>query len=917
MAINKNINAILAVGVFAVSAIVYSLTAGPTVALWDCGEYLASAGCLGIPHPPGTPLLIPIFRIFYLLFSFIGDPGFRLNLLSGFGSAAVVMFIYLIIVRTMRYIVGEAQTLTQQLIVYCAGVSGALLCAFGNTFWFCSLEASEQNNFSLLPVVITIWLALVWAQSKDPRRDRLLILLAYVGFLGIGIHMISGITLPAVFLFVMLVDESKRRDWRLWLVGVCMATFMYNLSYFIAVSITSTLVTFVMTLFKGKNQAKWQFCFWFSLFAVIGFSNHIYLPVRASLNPIIDEDHPVTWKAFSETLDRKQYGSESMVSRSFWRRGALSRQFGIEGHMGYGGFHITQFFHFSPKDTQKNFMEGHPVSGTVKLLIYLIPTLLMLYGWWYLYRRNRSAAVLLVLVTLMTTVVLTWYMNFSDGTRAEHRDYLSWIHANKPGPMPTVYREVRVRDYFWNAGFMFFGMWLGIAGGCLLTALFASRNTMLRLTAAPMVMVLFFVSPALPLTQNYKARDRHMNWIPYDAAYNLLMSCDRDGILVTNGDNDTFPLWALQEAYGIRKDVRIINLSLLNTDWYIRQLKKLEPRVPISFTDGQIGKLGASVNPFPEPTPYMLPEAGIQIVIPGRRQQNVMRVQDLMILNIVDSNRWRKPLYFAITVSDDNFMGLGPYLRMEGMVYRICPKAVAENDRVDIEKTVSLLDSTFRFGTAKITDDPADEAARGLMANYTACYIELGLAMRKPLENARIELDSLGRQIAADSAQTQTERDSLKNELAVKRGVYEGRLDMITRELRTCITHVPGDWRPRALLTEFLLNHGRFADAESAARDAVAMEPANTDFLRILAQALEAQNKKGDAIPVYRRIIGLAPDSYEGFERLARLYAASGSTDSALDIISEFENRHTGDVRAKRFRQLLAANVTEAAQPAH
>ena len=117
---HKNVNVALAIFVFLASSIVYILTAGPTVALWDCGEYLAAAGCLGIPHPPGTPLLIPIARFFLMVFSFLKDPGFRLNLLAAFGSAATAMFVYLIIIRVMWYVVGEADTLWKRLTLYCS-----------------------------------------------------------------------------------------------------------------------------------------------------------------------------------------------------------------------------------------------------------------------------------------------------------------------------------------------------------------------------------------------------------------------------------------------------------------------------------------------------------------------------------------------------------------------------------------------------------------------------------------------------------------------------------------------------------------------------------------------------------------------------------------------------------------------------
>ncbi len=916
---HKNTNAALAFLVFLVASIVYIMTCGPTVALWDCGEYLAASGDLGIPHPPGTPFLILIGRVCYQLLSFLKDPGFRLNLVTALGSAATAMFIYLIVVRAMIIIIGQPDTTWKRISIYCAGVSGALLCAFSNTFWFCSLEASEQSNVCLLPVVISMWLALAWSQSKDPKRDRLLLLLTYVGFAGIGMHMISGITMPAIFLFIMMSDETKRKDWRLWLVGVCMATFMYNLSYFIIVSSISTVVTFLMMLINGQNQRKWQFCFWFSFLSVVGFSNHLYMPIRSALNPSIDENHPVTWQSFTDALDRKQYGNESMVSRSFWRRGDLGRQFGIESNMGYGGFHITQFFHFSPKDYQKNFLETDGPAGILKLLIYLIPTGFMLFAWYYYYRKNKNVAVLLILVTLMTTLVLAWYMNFADGTKPEHQDYLAWMRAGREGPAPNVHREVRVRDYFFNAGFMFYSMWVGIASGCILMALFTNKNKVLRTTVAPLLAVALFISPALPLTQNYKARDRHMNWLPFDAAYNFLMSCDKDAILITNGDNDTFPLWALQEAFGIRTDVRIINLSLLNTEWYIKQLKDVDPKVPISFSRAQIDMLNAELNPFTEPTPYTLPNAGIQVLIPGRQQQNAMRIQDKMVLNIVDSNRWRKPIYFAVTVGDDNFMGLDRYLQMEGLVYRINRTPTPADQRINIEKTAYLLDHVYRFGTGKITDDPVDEAAKGLESNYTACFVELALSLRKPLMDQKAELDTLQKQIAEAAAKKAPALDEKKAAFQVKQQAYNEKLDLAISELKKCVKIVSWDWRPRALLQEFYLNHGKLAEAEKSAREAVASDPKNPEFMRMLSEVLEMEGKSKDAIPALKDLIKRDPNYYNGFESLARNYLSQNQIDSAIAVIASFEDAHPGDRRASQFRQQLmayAASQQKQVQPA-
>ena len=830
-------NRLIAVAVFVFVSVIFVMTAGPSIAFWDCGEFLASCGCLGLPHPPGTPLLIPIGRMFLVVFSFLKDAGFRANLMAVFGSAAVAMLIYAIIVRSLIFAFGEPDTMWKRLTLYCSGVVGSLFCAFGNTFWFCSMEGSEQCNFCLLPVALTIWLVLIWAKSTDERyRDRLLLLIAYIGYAGIGMHMISMITLPAIFLFVMIYDKNKRYDWRLWLFGLCLSLAMVNLSWFIMASSASIVFTFIMMLVGGrKTHPKWGFAFWFLTLAMLGFSNHVYLPVRSSVNPAIDENHPVTWKAFSEMLDRKQYGSESMITRSLWRRGTLEHQFGIEGNMGYGGFHITQFFHFSLNDTKVNFMENGDAEAWGKLLVYLLPTFFMLFGWFYFYRRDKKIAFLLIFVTLLTTVIMAWYMNFSDGLRPEHQDYLQWMKAGQPGPEPLVHREVRVRDYFYNAGFMFFGMWIGVAAGCLLYALFSSKNMFFK-RIAPVLLVLFFVSPALPLTQNYKVRDRHTNWVPYDYAYNLLMSCEKDAVLITNGDNDTFPLWAIQQAFGFRKDVRIVNLSLANTDWYVKQIKSVEPKVAMTFSDDQITELSPEYNPFERPTPYTLPDAGITITLPGREQMSLLRAQDKVVLNIVNANKWRKPIYFAITVSDDNFIGLGPYLQNQGMCMRIMQEPVTDATRYNLGRSEYLLNNVYRYRLPRI-NEYTDETVRGMLIDYSICFLQAGFAYR----------DSLAHEQSAIVAKHKAGADASALENQFNRD-FNAAIALLDKGIKA----TPQEIRLYQFQQELLVTYGKFDVARAKLEQAMKENPGNSDIEMLMRRVEAIANRAAgsNAMPV-------------------------------------------------------------------
>jgi tetratricopeptide (TPR) repeat protein len=304
----------------------------------------------------------------------------------------------------------------------------------------------------------------------------------------------------------------------------------------------------------------------------------------------------------------------------------------------------------------------------------------------------------------------------------------------------------------------------------------------------------------------------------------------------------------------------------------------------------------------------MLPNAGIKVVIPGRSQQNILRVQDKMVLNIVDSNKWRRPVYFANTVSEDNFMGLDPYLQMQGLVYRVRQNPVNAADKMDISKAIYMLDKVYRFGPGKVTESPTDEAARGLQANYTACYIEVALGLRKPLMDRKTEIETLQKLIATGGKAA----EGKKAELLDKQKRYQDTLELVIGQLKKCSRIIPDDWRPRALLGEFLINHNRVAEAELAAREALKTNPNNSEYLKMFIQALEMQGKASEAIVALKGVIANDPDYWDGYVSLARNYMQMRRADSAIAMIDMYASAHPGDRRAEQMRSELMSMVTTA-----
>ena len=711
------VNALLAILVFLGSIVAYILTVQPTIPFWDSGEFIACAAILGIPHPPGFPLYMLLARIAAVIPS-AADIAHRINLLSAFASAFTAMFSYLLVVKLVNHITQERTALAKY-IGYISGLVGGFFVAFSNTNWSNSVEA-EVYGLSLAVMVLIAWLTVKYFEAGNTRRARqILVLVAYLAFLGVGIHLTVFLVVPfSAILFILNRDATKREYWLLcgfillellmivifangrggekafflfsavagiglismiyryvnWavtLAWVFLGSIMIGFGLFFWIAPAGLIFLIILAILAEKFRWRfdWRTAIAIMVVGFIGFSVHLFIPIRSSLHPRLNMNNPSRdFRTFVSFLDRKQYGEESMVHRMFIRRGTWENQFFRHPNMGFWSY----------------FEEQYSPPGWA-----FIPFLLLgLIGLYVALRKRLELGLPFLTLFLICTVGLILYMNFADGTKFNPQT-------------GDAYLEVRNRDYFFTPAFVFFGVAMGVGVAGLITLLkdwVAKENRELTRSIAYAASILVLL-PAVSLARNFHLNDRHDNYLPYIFGRNILDSCLPNALLFTTGDNETYPLWALQEAYNYRKDIRVVNQSLLNIDWYILQMKN-EYHVPMSFTDAQIRRYPTEVQPgvFVDRPREMIndrPRGVRTYLMPYRLQDRFVTVADIVVDDIVIANRWQYPMYFTSPPSPESPLKLNEHTAMVGVVDRLDREPPPSG--VDIDTSFTLLTRSYHY----------------------------------------------------------------------------------------------------------------------------------------------------------------------------------------------------------------------------
>ena len=766
---------VLASAVFLLAAIIYLITLTPTVPFWDSGEFIAVSYILGIPHPPGTPFYVLLGRI-ATLFP-IGSIAQRVNGLSALSSALAVLFSYLVILRLNRLVFAREslksagpdaghmapEDVRREWIAQIGAVIGAAMLLFSDNFWENSIEAEVYSMASLAQIAV-LWLGLRWWESheKKPTTGPLLVAV-YLMWLCVGLHLGVGMMGAPLFVLVWMVDRRVAIAFSIPFVTVLCVTFGLEKMLGV-VLVLSVVVSLVYVFQKRLNGWIWiagaaaaavgmwpafsdaNFTPVTGLFAaagvitplvamwgrvkdarviglaivlmVVGYSTHLYLPIRARLHPAVNEGSPENWGSLRDLLERKQYGQSNM----FKRRGPLEAQLDKE----FWRYWKRQW----PLTPSPAIDESGSRRAEPRWFQYLLPLLLGACGLWW-NRKDRVSFLTMMCLFLFSTVVMIVFLNFTD-------------------------HEVRDRDYFYTTGYHVYALWIGMGAAWLIRWVRDSfREGEQGRLATVTTVVLLAILPILLARSLWFTHDRRGNYVARDYAYNMLAPLAPNSFLFTNGDNDTFPLWYIQQVEGVRKDVRVVNMSLLNTDWYIKQLRDQEPKVPITLDDATIDKNLATGavqvvergNAGMESLLVDLGKQGAGMVEQGfvvSKDGNFVYTNEAMVRHILRNDQqgadgWKKPPYFAVTVPEH--AGFDPYFSLEGLVYRVNRDSL--QDPVDEPVTRHSLYSVFKYRGLFNPDGSwdkkvyKDDNAATLSRNYAAAHLQLAFWYRKRQEMGR------------------------------------------------------------------------------------------------------------------------------------------------------------------------------------
>lgn len=449
----------------------------------------------------------------------------------------------------------------------------------------------------------------------------------------------------------------------------------------------------------------------------------------------------------------------------------VGRQNDLQGHGSVlkgnwkSGIDFFDSSRLGPQDNLPASIAGNKANNS----FYFLPLILGLVGLFFQFKKDRADGFVVFLLFILTGLAIIVYLN------------------NTP-------YQPRERDYGYVGSFYAFCIWIGLS--VLGIHDFLSRRIKGITPVIAATAIALFCAPVLMAKEGWDDHDRSHRYTARDYAFNYLSSCAPNAILFTNGDNDTFPLWYAQEVEGFRTDVRVVNLSLSNTDWYIEQMRRKaydSDPVPLTLTEEQYRQgtrdyvpvyfnpnLGIDSTKYynvkdliafvageeedkklpagngmmlnylptgkifiPVDTAKVLKNGTVpasmasQVLkgMPWEIKKSYLMKNDLMIMDIIATNNWERPIYFAITVGDDSYLGLDNYFQLEGLAYRLLPVNLVSPDgqtgKINTDIMYENMVKKFKWGGVDANELFMDENNLRMTMNFRNNFARLCLDLIK------------------------------------------------------------------------------------------------------------------------------------------------------------------------------------------
>ncbi|HVF40121.1 MAG TPA: DUF2723 domain-containing protein [Gemmatimonadaceae bacterium] len=680
--------AIASLAIFAL----YFATIAPSTWMWDTGEYMAATKVLGLPHPPGNPFFMLIGNVFGQL-PLPGSYAQHINTMAALASALSAGFWFLI---TERILSGWLARSWQRLT---GAALATLIGATAFTVWNQSVVNEKVYTISLFFFTAVSWLMISWTDDPDsPKADRKLILVAYLLGLGYANHPAGFLAMPAVGVAILARRWQTLLNWRL--------------------------------LVKGL------------LVLLLGLTPFIYEPIRAAYFPPIHEGEPtacltkidasctfseLTRERLMANINREQYGDK------------LERGAPFTAQVGMWWLYFKWQW----------LRDAHGEQVVLQAILAVLFLSLGLIGGYVHWMHDRRTFWYFGPLMFTLTLALIYYMNFKYG----------WSQAPQLGE--DVQREVRDRDYFYIWSYSAWGVWAAVGLVYIWQSIaqiidrsaevkpdlagYASRRAWLL--ATPLLLI-----GCIPLVGNLSAASHRGDTFTADWGADMLNSVEPYGIIITNGDNDTFPLWYAQEVEGVRQDVLVLVTSYLNTDWFVRQMI----RRPVREYDAAKGPAIYRGKTWPKPKgpplkmtyaeadaipqymevrePQMFKQRDLVATI----QPGYLTRDQIVTLSLIRDAYPERSVYFS-TGGYSRSLGLGNYSLRQGLVEKLVEKPIVTGrDTVqigdgflDVPRSYALWTQVYK-GPKELIDegDWIDRPSFGIPYTYTVSGYILSEALR-------------------------------------------------------------------------------------------------------------------------------------------------------------------------------------------